>query len=320
MIPSDRILLERNKLLHGIDLDDIGHILEMCSMLSLGAGERLLDIGQKNDTLYLLLEGELHVYLDSNSLTEHTTLGPGECVGELSLIDGGSASALVIVAKHARMLVMPHDQVWSLVDSSHAVARNLLGILAGRIRNDNLLQLTTDDSLEFEIPDNVDALTGLHNRRWMDDAFPRLILRCERDNLPLCLLLVDLDRFSDINGTYGRPAGDVVLKGVARIMTKNIRPQDLLACLGGDRFAILLPETSPDVAMKIAERLREAVASSSLLEDVNDGQGVSLTASIGVALMQSGDTLSSIFAVATEALSQSRASDFNRVALITTRD
>ena len=180
-------------------------------------------------------------------------------------------------------------------------------ILAGRIRNNNLRQVAAPgNALEFEVAANVDALTGLYNRRWMEDAFPRMMSRCERGNVPLCLLRVDVDRFKNIKDTHGYLASDEVLKGVAQILVENLRPQDLLAGLGGDKFAIMLPEAPPDVAMKIAERLSKAVATSPL--SIDTGATVTrnnpVTVSIGIAAMQPGDELASMFAAAEEALYQ----------------
>lgn len=307
MTPDERILLGRNKLLRDIRLEYVGHMLEDCQIASLKRGETLLERGQKNTSLFLVLEGELRVYLGGRDLPEHAELGAGECVGELSLIDGGHSSALVIAAEDTRMLVIPHDKVWMLVDSSHDVAHNLLGILAGRIRNNNLRQVATPgNSIEFEVAANVDGLTGLYNRRWMEDAFPRMILRCERGNAPLCLLRVDVDHFKSIKDTHGHLASDEVLKGVAQILVENLRPQDLLAGLGGDKFAILLPEAQPDVAMKIAERLSKAVATSSpqIADDPLVTMNTPVTVSIGIAAMQPGDELDSMFAAAEEALYQ----------------
>lgn len=305
MTPDERILLERNKLFRDIRLERVEHMLEYCQVASLKRGETLLERNQKNTSLFLVLEGELRVYLGGRDLPEHAVLGAGECVGELSLIDGGHSSALVIAAEDTRMLVIPHDRVWLLVDSSHDVAHNLLGILAGRIRNNNLRQVAAPgNALEFEVAANVDGLTGLYNRRWMEDAFPRMILRCERGNAPLCLLRVDIDHFKSIKDTHGYLASDEVLKGVAQTLVENLRPQDLLAGLGGDKFAILLPEALPDVAMRIAERLSKAVATSSpqIANDTPVTKDTSVTVSIGIAAMQPGDVLESMFAAAEEAL------------------
>ena len=324
MIPAERTQLERNRLLHDISLENVEHILEDCRVIALNNGKTLLEIGQKNNFLYLVLEGELHICLDSCGLNEHAVLGSGECVGELSLIDGGNTSARVIAAQDTRLLAVPHDHVWSLVDNSNGIARNLLGILAGRIRSDNLLQVTTDEhSLEFEVAANLNPLTGLHNRNWMEEAFPRMMLRCIRSKSPLCMLIMDIDHFRNFSITNGHLAGDSVVKAVAQLITKKLRAQDLLACMVIDRFAALLPDTPLDVAMKIAERLREAVAEASLYPDTNNGSpviGVTLadqdkriTISIGVAAMRLEDSLDSMLAAAEEALSQSKAAGRNNV-------
>lgn len=324
MTTSDRTLLERNKLFRDIPLESVEQILKGCQVLTLKSGATLLDVGQKNSSLYLVLEGELRVYLNGTGLPVHAVLGPGECVGELSLIDGGSSAALVMAAQDTRMLVVPHEQVWAMVDSSNGIARNLLAILAGRIRNDNLLQVTTSEtSLEFEVATNIDTLTGLHNKNWMADAFPRMAQRCERSGVPLFLLVADIDRFKEFNDNHGHLAGDSVLKGVARIMAANLRPPDLLVYLGGDRFGVLLAEKSPDGAMKMAERLREAVAApvlrfgkSSTPQAAGATQPIQeehVRISLGVSEVKHGNTLDAVLAAALDALQQAKTDEHNRV-------
>lgn len=321
----DRTLLERNKLFRDISLQNVERFLEGCQVVTVKGGATLLEAGQKNTSLYLVLDGELRVYLNERDLSPHAVLGTGECVGELSLIDGGSSAALVIAAKDTRLLAVPHERVWAMVDSSNGIARNLLAILAGRIRNDNLLQLTTSDgSLEFEVASNIDMLTGLHNRNWMGGAFQRMAQRCEHSGIPLFLLVADIDRFKGFNDTYGRLAGDSLLKGVARILSANLRPQDLLVYLGGDRYAVLLPERSPDGAMRMADRLREAVAAPVLRIGKGAPQPAGatqtlheehVTVSLGISMAQQGDTLDSVLAAAAEALGQAKAEGRNRVKL-----
>lgn len=325
----DRALLERNKLFRDINLESVERTLKGCQTLSLKGGATLLEVGQKNTSLYLVLEGELRVYLNGRGLPVHAVLGPGECVGELSLVDGGNTAALVMAAQDTRLLVVPHESVWDMVDSSHTVARNLLAILAGRIRNDNLLQVTTSEgSLEFEVANHIDTLTGLHNRNWMGDAFPRMEQRCERGGVPLFLLLVDIDHFKEFNDKHGNLAGDGVLKGVARILAANIRPHDLLAYLGGDRFAVLLPEKASDGAMKMAERLREAVALPALRFSKGAPQAAGTTqpaqvehvsVSLGISVVQPGEALDAALAAADEALLQAKADGRNRVKMAAAR-
>lgn len=324
MAIPDLLLLERNKLFRDIGLESVEHFLKGCQVTTLKSGATLLEVGQKNSSLYLVLDGELRVYLNGRGLPVHAVLGPGECVGELSMIDGGSSTALVIAAQDTRMLVVPHELVWTMVESSNGIARNLLGILAGRIRNNNLLQVTTTEpSLEFEAATNVDALTGLHNKNWMGESFQRMAQRCERGGVPLFLLLADIDRFKNFNDSYGHLVGDNILKGVGRIMATNLRPNDLLAHLGGDRFAILLAEKSPDGAMKMAERLREAVAKPVLrFKKSGTPQAASATQatqeehvmlSFGITRVQKDETLDSALAAAEGVLQQAKADVSNRV-------
>jgi len=327
---ADRTLLERNKLFRDIKLESAEPALKACQTITLKSGATLLEVGQKNFSLYLVLEGELRVYLNGRGLPVHAVLGPGECVGELSLVDGENTAALVIAARDTRLLVMPHDLVWSLVESLNGIARNLLSILAGRIRNDNLLQVTTpESSLEFAAAANVDLLTGLHNRNWMDEAFQRMALRCERNGMPLFLLVADIDHFKDFIDRHGHLAGDNILKGVSKIMAINLRPHDLLAHIGGDKFAVLMPEESPDMAMKMADRLREAIAAPALRIGANRvahpdsatpaAQGEHISISLGVSMVQPGDTLTSVLAAADEALHQAKADGRNRVKMAARR-
>lgn len=326
----DRTLLERNKIFRNIPFGSIEPILKDCQVITLKSGATLLEVGQKNTSLYLVLEGELRIHLNGSGLPAHAALGVGECVGELSLIDGGSSAALVMAARDTRLLEVPHERVWVMVDNSNDIARNLLAILAGRIRNDNLLQVTTSDaSLEFELATHIDRLTGLHNKNWMRDALPRMAQRCERNEMPLFLLLADIDHFKEFNESHGHLAGDGVLKGAARILAANLRPHDLLAYLGGDRFVMLLPEKSADGAIKIAERLSEAVEAPTLrFGDINaplpasDNQAIQtehIALSLGVVEVTPADTLDSALATAEGALQQARTDGKKRVSMAATR-
>ncbi|MFA6180483.1 MAG: cyclic nucleotide-binding domain-containing protein, partial [Candidatus Methylopumilus sp.] len=159
MDQADRLLLERSQLFCDIELESIEHLLDTCPETLLGAGDTLLRQGAQNNTLYLVLDGQLRVYLGGRELPEHTLLNPGECVGEMSLIDGKRASALVIAAQKTRLLAIDHEVIWALIELSYGIARNLLAILSGRIRFNNLALISAQtQSLEFERSSAVDAL------------------------------------------------------------------------------------------------------------------------------------------------------------------
>jgi diguanylate cyclase (GGDEF)-like protein len=308
---EDRQRLQRAKLFANISLESVEHLLERCHRLNLERGEHLLEAGAANSHLYLILDGELRVYLADRNMPEHAVFGAGDCVGEMSLLDGQKASALVLAAHDTRLLAMPHEVLWALVDCSHGVARNLLAIMAGRMRNDNLAMVNSQSqSLEFEQAASVDALTGIHNRRWLLEACPRAISRCERNSEALCLVIADIDLFKRFNDRFGHLAGDAVLRRVARQLAEGLRTQDLVARYGGEEFLILLPQSDLDEALLIAERLRGLVAACAL--ETNEGRQ-SVTLSCGVAQLRHGETLDELTSRADAALRSAKENGRDRV-------
>jgi diguanylate cyclase (GGDEF)-like protein len=310
MIDSrERQYLEQARLFANITLESVQHLLVRCDRLNLERGEHLLEAGAANSNLYLILDGELRVYLTDRNLPAQAVLGAGDCVGEMSLLDGQAASALVLAAKDSKLIAVPHEVLWSLVDCSHGVARNLLAILSGRMRDSNqALVALQNRSLEFEEAAAVDPLTWIHSRRWMLEAFPRAMARCERDKAPLSLVIADIDLFKNFNERFGYLAGDAVLRRMARRLADGLRAQDLIARSGGEEFVILLPNSSLEQALPIAERLRELVAIGCGLPT---DQGVTL--SCGVARMLPGESLDELISRADAALRRAKENGRDRV-------
>lgn len=311
MNPDDRALIAQNFLFHGMDFTAVEYMLEHCILRKLESGETLLQPETPSRHLYLILDGELSVELIAQESLRHTLLGAGECAGEISLVDGKLPSALVTATRPTRVLGVPHDTVWSLVDHSHEFARNLLTIIAGRMRNDNSALLSSHrKQTQFEHQATVDALTGVHNRRWMNDAFPRVLHRCMLDGQQSAILVLDIDHFKRVNDTYGHLVGDKALKALAGILQVNLRPHDLLVRYGGEEFAILLPQTWLDEARDIAERLRSIVADN---EIDNGGQPLKISISIGIAPVRAEGKLEDFFAEADHALYRAKELGRNRV-------
>jgi diguanylate cyclase (GGDEF)-like protein/putative nucleotidyltransferase with HDIG domain len=128
----------------------------------------------------------------------------------------------------------------------------------------------------------VDPKTGLWNARHFAKALADEVARAARFERPMSLIMADLDLLRDINNSYGHLAGDAVLRGIAEVFRQQLRHYDVPARFGGEEFSILLPETPPEQAMEIAERIRRAVAEREF-EVETAAEPIRATVSIGVA-------------------------------------
>ena len=108
----------------------------------------------------------------------------------------------------------------------------------------------------------VDPKTGLFNARHFAAALADELTRAQRFERPLSLMMADLDLLRDINNNFGHLAGDAVLRGIADVFREELRHYDIPARFGGEEFSILLPETTPEQALEIAERIRRALAAA----------------------------------------------------------
>lgn len=160
----------------------------------------------------------------------------------------------------------------------------------------------------------TDALTGLPNRRAFEERLTEAMAPGPEEASPLCLIMFDIDHFKSVNDRYGHPAGDAVLCGLANTLREWARPADRLARVGGEEFAVILPATSPEEAIPLADALRRAVARDGFLAGAN-GERLSVTISLGVALRQPGETGETLMGRADTALYEAKRQGRDRVVL-----
>jgi len=319
-VPPDRRTLrpgdiEQLQILRNVSREAVFGILEHCEVIDLAPGTVLLSRGQRNRRMFLVIEGELTVCIDDVGEENVAVIDVGQTVGELSVIDDSPASADVCATTAARLIAVDESTFWRLVKVSHEFAANMLFLLASRLRENNQIireGLSRRRILEKEA--TVDALTGLRNRRWLDENLTRLALRHQFSKKPFSVVMVDVDHFKNFNDQFGHSAGDQVLAAVGTLLARRLRPTDLVSRYGGEEFCIMLPETPLDGACIAAERIRRNIEDMPPLS--HDGQSLPrVTASFGVACMDGDETGTDVLRRADEALYRAKTAGRNQVSV-----
>ena len=160
----------------------------------------------------------------------------------------------------------------------------------------------------------VDSLTGLANRRSLEDALRFELARIRRFGGDVCVVFADLDGFKEVNDRYGHLFGDEALCRVANALRSTVSESDIAGRWGGDEFAIVLPGTGAAGGLRFAERVRAIVADESLVTP--GGAELRLTASFGLASVSDGGDLGELIAAADTALYDAKRSGKNRVVVM----
>ncbi len=162
-----------------------------------------------------------------------------------------------------------------------------------------------------------DELTGLANRRSLEQMLVSEVDRAQRHARPLSILMIDIDRFKAVNDSHGHRAGDEVLRELARLLADKLRSIDRAARYGGEEFFVLMPDTPVDEARRVAERIRGSIEAHTFVVDPEDDEppiGLRLTVSAGVAgLPENAETLAGLVEGADRALYEAKRQGRNRV-------
>ncbi len=222
--------------------------------------------------------------------------------------------------RHAQMLTFllqhqdaPQGTLSVFLDSDRAVEMQtksdlslLSRILSSALNNIEMYETVRNLS-------NIDGLTGLYNRRYLQERIEHMTGEAARSGIPLSVIMLDIDHFKKVNDRYGHKAGDDVIRFLSRVVKNSIRKVDIAARYGGEEFFILLHNTTHDGALKVAEKIREIVEGAVVPAD---GNQINITSSFGVSsypdlAQNAGDLVKT----ADDALYESKESGRNRVTL-----
>jgi two-component system cell cycle response regulator len=276
------------------------------------ADEHTVDVeADPNQALFHAVEGNYDLLIVSLGLQDFDGLRLCSQARSLDRIRNVPILAIAEPEGQARLVraleLGVNDYLAPPVDKNELMAR-----VRTQIRKKRYAERLRDNmqmSIEMAI---TDALTGLHNRRYMETHVGSLLNQAAARGKPLAVLVLDIDYFKSINDTHGHDAGDDVLREFATRIRKSIRGIDLACRYGGEEFVVVMPETDMAVATVVAERLRRRIASEPFPIQ-QGGRLIEVTISIGIASLGPGDNAATVLKRADQALYRAKRDGRNRV-------
>ncbi len=252
------------------------------------AGFSVFHQGDAGEELYIVRDGRIAVRVQSGEGAEVDVaeLGRGDFFGEMAIFENAPRSASCVTLDDGTLSVLSKSDFFGLMRSHPSVAAKIMyrmvAITTARLhRTGSFLSDLVQWGEGARRRAVTDDLTGLYNRRYLDSALEQQFQDARAKNEVFSLIMMDLDRFHEINDTYGQPFGDEVIRLVAPSVAENVRKSDIPARYGGDEFTIILPRANADAALEVAEAIRKSVASLEI--SAPDGSTLRVTTSQGVA-------------------------------------
>lgn len=264
---ADLTELVGTQLFKQVSMAQVAALLRFCPTVTLSNGDKLIVPGQTVDKVHLLLQGSMQVFENEPNGNPIGQIRQGECVGLSSFVDRQPCHVSIVCEGICRLLVLDEERLTALINTPTAVSRNMLFMLMNYLRQKaaRAAQPAAVPAANPEPNNHIDALTGLHNQRWLDETLDRLILRAATDRAPLSLLAVDWFDVPGLTAEYGQEMLDMALAEVAKMLGNLLRPTDLIARHTNGRFVILLPATNSEDATMISTRLQDTINSSEIV-------------------------------------------------------
>ena len=227
-------------------------------------------------------------------------------LGNLGRVEFPAAKGLLFYAVYGSLSLLTVGLIIGIIF--------VLPTIRTQMRKEDSLQSLTESlsarSVTLEHEALTDGLTGMHNRRYFDDAMGEYLDQFRKIDKPIGLMILDLDHFKKVNDTYGHDVGDEVLRQVSRCLQEFTRYHDVVARLGGEEFAVVAPNMSRESLFKLADRMRHAISG---LNIKSGNVTVRVTMSIGLAIWDHKEKAEELYKRADMQLYQAKRTGRNRV-------
>lgn len=273
-----------------VDTSALELIAPLFTVHRLATDAALFYQGDTGDSLYIVHQGRIAVtvHTDTNDDITVATLEAGDFLGEMSIFEDELRSATCHAVEPTEVYRLDKEEFNRLIDAQPVEAikimRAMLEVVSARLEDRNaLLADMVQWGEEARRRAFTDELTGLYNRRFLDESLPEHIATAATQNAPLTLVMMDLDHFTSINNEYGHEIGDKLIAAIAPAIKTTFRDTDILVRYGGDEFTFVLPHTPAPEAVRFCEALGVAIAQCDFLAH-QGGSITTVTTSQGIAV------------------------------------
>ena len=260
-------MIRKSLLFEGISIRDFYPVANLFNPRRVKKGEVIFNEGEAGSEMYILISGRIDAWIGLSTGAQHQMfeIVPGDFFGEMSIIAKESRSATLIARMDSELMVLKDSDFFRIIFERPMIAYRILSNIR-KVQNTWLEQTSIylNDLMRWGETARrrsiMDELTGLYNRRFLDESGNGRFSHGAVGIRSISLLMMDLDKIHIINENHGMEGGDKVFISMGSILSTITRPTDICARLAGDEFAVLLPDTELNEACKFAERILNAAS------------------------------------------------------------